>query len=360
MVDHRPSARADVAVHERSVALDAGEPPRVAQPVQPDRLAGSVRAHAGGRRRADAVGSGPPPLVSDDAAWILPRRGWPGRRPPSGPAVPGAASGRRGSQSERGRRSRTRTGRRTVGRCTRQQFLGEPDHHSGRTAGTAAAMPPGSRYAERNSRGKKAPMLSAPSTVAFPHQAPRGSTLASASSSSPAGRARIRPVNRGRSGREELGGDGVGGAPGDGGEGGERDQGGTVRGHGCAPLPGDGFRWTASSLALSNFSSSHFLASYFLAGDREGTDTPAHECTPSSARIPSTRSSSSGPGSGRTSTRSRWRSSAASPGSHAPWATCWRRRTPSTASHAGSSTSSRPYAAPASPTPSPRASSRPR
>ncbi|CAM5723554.1 hypothetical protein SGLAM104S_02454 [Streptomyces glaucescens] len=72
--------------------------------------------------------------------------------------------------------------------------------NSGPTEPTTAAIPPGSRYAERNSSGKKAPMLSAPSTAALPHQMPRGSTRARASSTSPAGRARSTAVNSGRSG----------------------------------------------------------------------------------------------------------------------------------------------------------------
>lgn len=42
-------------------------------------------------------------------------------------------------------------------------------------------------------------MFSAPSTAAFPHQIPRGSVREIARSSSPAGSARTRPVNRGRS-----------------------------------------------------------------------------------------------------------------------------------------------------------------
>jgi hypothetical protein len=88
---------------------------------------------------------------------------------------------------------------RAVGRCPSRPAE-RPTTISGPTEPTTAAMPPGSRYADRNSSGKKAPMFSAPSTVAFHHQAPRGSTRASARSTRPAGRARISPVKSGRSG----------------------------------------------------------------------------------------------------------------------------------------------------------------
>ena len=48
---------------------------------------------------------------------------------------------------------------------------------SGFAAPKTAATPPGRRAAARKRRGKKAPMLSAPSTNAFHHHAPRGHFL---------------------------------------------------------------------------------------------------------------------------------------------------------------------------------------
>jgi hypothetical protein len=61
-------------------------------------------------------------------------------------------------------------------------------------------MPPGNRYAVTKSNAKKIPMLSAPSTADFHHHAPLGSSRVIASSRSPAGRARSRPLSSGRPG----------------------------------------------------------------------------------------------------------------------------------------------------------------
>ncbi|NYG37996.1 hypothetical protein BJY28_002465 [Janibacter alkaliphilus] len=57
-------------------------------------------------------------------------------------------------------------------------------------APSVAATPPGSRCAATKSSGKKAPMLSTPSTVLRHHHAPCGSRRPSASAMIPAGRHR--------------------------------------------------------------------------------------------------------------------------------------------------------------------------
>ncbi len=75
-----------------------------------------------------------------------------------------------------------------------------PATTSGCAAPSTAAMPPGSRYAAANSREKKMPMFSAPSTAAFHHHCPRGSVRVAASSSRPAGSARSSPASSGRPG----------------------------------------------------------------------------------------------------------------------------------------------------------------
>lgn len=60
---------------------------------------------------------------------------------------------------------------RAVGRCP-SSTADSPTTISGPTDPTTAAIPPGSRYADRNSNGKKAPMFNAPSTAALTHHTP--------------------------------------------------------------------------------------------------------------------------------------------------------------------------------------------